>query len=207
MKLRKIRRTQDQGEKDDYSAKTGAAIDSVDLDERLLTINIFCPIEGSILLRLKKVLDTLQKFAKQKRKPCELTVNINSVGGELLTGLAMHDLIRACKIPVKTVAVGDVFSVALLIFLAGRKRFVHPNAFLFAHTARQDLGECNKTEIRNILNQLELLEQCSDKIILTNSKLTRKQLERFKEEEKYITAKEAVKYGLAHAIIRGNNNS
>ena len=63
----------------------------------------------------------------------EITLYINSPGGEVMSGLAVYDYIKIMKSPVKTVCVGDAASMGAIIFLAGEKREMLPHSRILIH--------------------------------------------------------------------------
>ena len=62
-----------------------------------------------------------------------LNVDINSGGGDVTVGYAIHDYLKGLDVEVKTKAVGICASIATVIFLAGNERSMLPNAELMIH--------------------------------------------------------------------------
>ncbi len=62
-----------------------------------------------------------------------VTVNINSVGGDLFLGIAIHNALRALPCKVTTVVRGIAASAASIIFCAGAERLVYPGSVLMVH--------------------------------------------------------------------------
>ena len=56
----------------------------------------------------------------------EITIYINSPGGEVISGLAVYDIISMMKAPVKTVCIGTAASMGAILFLSGKKRQMLP---------------------------------------------------------------------------------
>ena len=52
----------------------------------------------------------------------EITMYINSPGGEVSSGLALYDVMKAIQCPIRTVCVGTAASMAAILFLSGDKR-------------------------------------------------------------------------------------
>jgi ATP-dependent protease ClpP protease subunit len=74
----------------------------------------------------------LTKFEKdQKRKT--LDIQIVSEGGDAYAALAYYDRIRRSQLTLTTIATGLVASAASLIFVAGKIRYMTPNAWLMVH--------------------------------------------------------------------------
>lgn len=51
----------------------------------------------------------------------EITLFINSQGGEVTSGLALYDVMMAIKAPIRTVCIGQASSMGALLFIAGNK--------------------------------------------------------------------------------------
>lgn len=191
---------QETGDEENFSA--------VVLDESLLNVDLFGQVNEKMVLTFKRYFLKLVKFYRDlpgKKNP--MTITINSSGGNANDGFAIFDIIRSSGMPVTTVALGSAESAALIIFLAGSKRRIHQNALLLTHeTHEHDLeGRAHTAHsLVTIGNQLLITDKLISKIILENSKITPQTLARLKKSEKLIIAEEAVKYGLAHEIIRNN---
>ena len=67
--------------------------------------------------------------------PTHINVKINSVGGDVDEGFAIHDYLRSHGLPVTTVGEGRVYSIATVILLAGDEgeRFMSPNSQFMVH--------------------------------------------------------------------------
>ena len=63
----------------------------------------------------------------------EITLYINSLGGDVISGLAVYDFIRLMKSPVKTVCTGTAASMGANLFLAGTTRQMLPHTRLLIH--------------------------------------------------------------------------
>ena len=62
-------------------------------------------------------------FTWQKRDPkAPVTLFVNSPGGEVQSGLALYDVMRAVTCPVRTVCIGTAASMAALLFMSGSQR-------------------------------------------------------------------------------------
>lgn len=92
----------------------------------------------------------------------EVTVNINSVGGDLFQGIAIHNALRALPCKVKTVVQGVAASAASIIFCAGNERLVYPGSVLMVHGVMSFLdffGYVNEHGITELQAQLKNLKK------------------------------------------------
>lgn len=65
----------------------------------------------------------------------EIIININTVGGSMSTSVNFFHLMKQCRAPITTVAMGDVCSGGSMIFLGGDEMVVHPHISFMVHNA------------------------------------------------------------------------
>jgi ATP-dependent Clp protease protease subunit len=70
-----------------------------------------------------------------EEKPAALTMMINSVGGDLHAAFAIIECMRGSAIPIHTVALGNICSAGLMIFMSGQKQFrtLTPTCTIMSH--------------------------------------------------------------------------
>ncbi len=183
----------------------------ITIKEGLRTINIFGDnLNARALLDIKGYLETLETIAGTGKRKANRNIKfyICTGGGDCCVGLAIYDLLRSkarsSGLLIETIAIGEVASAGIVIFLAGDRRLIHENALLFSHLTDQCMEGCSRQEKENIINQMRLVDAIYKRIILKRSKLSSRTLARLEKSEKYITAEEAVRYGLAHEIIKND---
>ena len=84
----------------------------------------------------------------------EVTAYINSPGGDVREGFAIHDFLNTLSVPVTTVAEGRAWSIASVIFLAGSKRMIAPNATVMIHNPLTGMFG-NAEELREAADYLD----------------------------------------------------
>ena len=136
----------------------------------------------------------------------EVTIYINSPGGEVMSGLAVYDYIKIMKSPVKTVCIGDAASMGAIIFLAGEKREMLPHSRILIHDpsyGHLDVSGKKPHEIQRGVDSLNKVRETLAEII---SEKTGKGLDEIYEitaEDHYFTADGAIEFGLASKIFKG----
>jgi ATP-dependent Clp protease protease subunit len=70
---------------------------------------------------------------ENKMKLDVINLIINSEGGDLVAAIALIEVIGASVIPVRTIAIGECASAALLIFMSGHQRVTTPTSSLLSH--------------------------------------------------------------------------
>ena len=137
----------------------------------------------------------------------EVTIYINSPGGEVMSGLAVYDYIKIMKSPVRTVCMGDTASMAAIIFLAGEKREMLPHSRILIHDpsyGHLDVSGKKPHEIQRGVDSLNKVRETLAEII---SEKTGKSLDEIYEitaEDHYFTADEAIEFGIASNIFKGD---
>lgn len=183
----------------------------VTLNEKLRTINLFGDnLSSKVLLSIKNSLEILEAILEtdENKDNRVIKIYICTSGGDSDTGLAIYDLLRSKArsggLLIETIAIGEVASAGIVIFLAGDRRLIHENALLLSHATDQSMECCSRQEKENTVNQMRLVDGIYRRIILQRTKLSSRLLAKFERLEKYITAEEAVRYGLAHEIIKNH---
>ena len=134
----------------------------------------------------------------EERQPIKLY--IHSPGGYLTSAFAIIDTVKLSKTPVHTIAIGDVYSGGFFIFLAGDKKYTYPHAsFLYHEGATANGGDANK--FRNFAKFYEVQLEQLRQIVLKNSSITEEEYEKHIKDDWWLTAEEAVKYGIADEIL------
>lgn len=140
---------------------------------------------------------------RRSRSIKHLTFVINSSGGSLTDGFAIIDSIHSSTLPVHTLALGEISSAGLMIFMSGAKggRGVAPNTTVMSH---QWSGEITG-KMHELLNAQKDFEQTTERMVqhyLAHSRLSRKQITSLllPAHDVYLTAEQAVEYGLADRI-------
>lgn len=133
----------------------------------------------------------------------EIIMYINSPGGQVTSALAIYDTMQHIRPDVRTVCIGMCASAAAILLSSGAKgkRNILPNAEVMIH---QVLGgaEGQATDIdihaRHILKTRDRL----NKILAKNTGQKLNKIEEDTERDYFMSAEEAVKYGLVDKIIK-----
>ena len=127
---------------------------------------------------------------------------INSPGGSVSAGFAIYDTMQYIKCDVSTICIGMAASMGAFLLSGGAKgkRLALPNAEIMIH---QPSGGARgqETEIRivaeNILNTRNKLNE----ILAANTGKSVEEISRDTERDNYMTAQEAVAYGLIDSVV------
>lgn len=150
------------------------------------------------VIRFWNSVDEEENIPVEERKP--IKVYIHSPGGYLTSTFTMIDAIEMSKTPVYTIAVGEVYSGGFFTFLAGHKKFAYPHAsFLYHEGATSNGGDANK--FRNFAKFYEVQLEQLRRVVLDNSSISEEEYEKHIKDDWWLTAEEAVNYGIVDEII------
>lgn len=136
----------------------------------------------------------------------EITLYINTHGGEVMSGLALFDQISMMRSPVRTVCIGTAASMGAIIFLAGQKRQMYPHAQLMIHDPsydRNDISGLKPHEVRQELDKLNEVRKTAAEIISEKTGKPIKEVYKLTANDTFFTAQEAVASGFADEIVKG----
>lgn len=141
-------------------------------------------------------------FLDQEDPDRDISLYINSPGGEISAGLAIYDTMQLTQAPVSTIAVGMTASMATVLLTAGAegRRYALPHATIHLHQPLGGVrGQASDIEIaaKEILRMRALLNE----ILRKHTGLNEEQIERFTDRDFYMTAQEAVEHGLVDKVL------
>ncbi len=125
-----------------------------------------------------------------------IVVHINSMGGDVNEGFAIHDILRATGKKIITQGEGLVASIATVVFLAGDERLLTENTEFMVHNPWGFAGG-DSTDVRKYADQLKAME---DKILNFYAEKTGGDIEDIRalmKEETYMSADTAIEKGFA----------
>jgi ATP-dependent Clp protease protease subunit len=132
----------------------------------------------------------------------DIVFYINSRGGSVTAGMAIYDTMRFIKCDVSTIVMGQAASMGSLLSCAGTKgkRFILPNA---RHMIHQPLGGASgqATDVEIQARELLRWKQVLTDIYVEHTGKPRNELVADMERDFFMTAGEAVEYGLADKIL------
>lgn len=129
----------------------------------------------------------------------EITLYINSPGGECLSGLAVLDYIHTMTSPIRTVCTGCAASMGAILFLAGQKREMLRHTRLMIHdpSTGGNLSGMKPHEIENTLSMLRDMQTLLIDIISDASGKSKEEIAEITKNDTYFNLEEALDFGLA----------
>ena len=131
----------------------------------------------------------------------EITIYINSPGGEVSSGLALYDVMAGLSCPIRTVCVGTAASMAALLFVSGAQREMLPHSRLMIHDPLIPGGVGGSAlRLDAIARDLMQTREVAAGIIAGHSGHTLEEVYAKTATDSFFSAQEAVAWGLADRI-------
>ncbi len=177
---------------------------SYDIYSRLLKDRIIF-LSGEIDNNVADVVVAQLLFLEAEDPEKDIMLYINSPGGLVTAGMAIYDTINYIKAPVSTIVIGMAASMAAVLLAAGAKgkRIALPNAEIMIH---QPLGgaQGQATDIAIHAEQILKTKEKLTRIIAQCSGASVETVRADMERDHYLSAEEALKYGLIDNIIKSH---
>ena len=181
--------------------QTGRAERAYDIYSRLLKdriVFIGTPIDDNIANLIIAQLLFLQMEDSDK----DINVYINSPGGHVTSGLAVYDTMQFVKPDVNTYCIGQAASMGALLLAGGTKgkRYALPNARIMIH---QPWGgtEGTASDIHIQAKEILRIRERINKLLAEHTGQSLEKVEKDTDRDYFMTADEAMKYGLVDTVI------
>lgn len=140
-------------------------------------------------------------FLNNRDNKSPINVFINSNGGEINAGLLMLDAMDS-PAPIHTYCLGTAYSMAAILFAAGKERFILPHSELMLHEPllKNGVGG-NASSIRSISESITATEEKINDILCALTHKSKEEIEQATSYDHFFSAEEAVSFGLADKII------
>lgn len=153
--------------------------------------------DGDTCVTPSQVLDFL------KDAPSDLTVRINSSGGEVGSALAIYNRLLEHTGSVTTIVDGYAFSSAGWLALAGKERQICNGGLFMMHNPYLYEKIDSLSKIENVKNRWESHRNSIVDIFTSRTSLKAEEVTNLMEVETYLSASEAVDKGLFHSVRNG----
>jgi ATP-dependent Clp protease, protease subunit len=175
---------------------------SFDIYSRLLKDRIVI-LGGEIDDDVANVIVAQLLFLEMDNPDADISLYINSPGGSITAGMAIFDTMNHIKPDVRTVCVGMAASMGAFLLMAGKKgkRNALPNSEVMIH---QPLGGASG-QATDVQIRAEWLLKTKQKMNTLIAKLTGQSLEKIEkdvERDYFMSAEEALKYGIIDEIYQ-----
>ncbi len=141
-------------------------------------------------------------FLESKDPKADISLYINSPGGEVYSGLAIYDTMQYIRCDVSTICVGLAASMAAVLLAAGTKgkRFALPYSRIMIH---QPLGGARgqATDIEIHAREILRVRDSLNSILYKHTGQPLEEIQKNTERDNFMSAEEALKFGLVDGVM------
>ncbi len=186
--------------------QTGRGERSYDIFSRLLSDRIIF-LGEEVSDKSAELIIAQLLFLEAQEPEKDIHLYINSPGGSISAGLAIYDTMRFIKCDVSTVCLGMAASFGAFLLAGGTKgkRMALPNAEIMIHQPAIGGGvKGQASDIKIVSDHIQRSKKRLNKILAENTGKTVEEIEAATERDNYMTADEALDFGLIDKIIENN---
>lgn len=166
------------------------------LRERIIFLNsaVDDQVAASICMQLL--------FLEAENPKKEISMYINSPGGSVTAGMAIYDTMQFIRPVISTTVMGQAASMGSLLLTAGHKdmRFALPHSSVMVHQPSGGFSG-QVTDIMIHARNVESMKRRLNEIYMKHTGRSLKEIEDALERDNFLTAEEAVKFGLIDKIL------
>lgn len=163
-------------------------------------------INGPISTSMSHVIIAQLLFLESEDPEKDIFLYVNSNGGEVTAGMSIYDTMQYIRPEIQTIVMGQAASMGSLLAAAGAagKRSVLPNA---RHMIHQPLGGASgqATDVEIQARELLRWKEVLINIYVRHTNRPYDQLKSDMERDNFMTAEQAVAYGLADRVINSRD--
>jgi ATP-dependent Clp protease, protease subunit len=173
-----------------------------DVSSRLMkdrVIYLDCEIDEEVTSQITSLIFLLDRESQED----EIKLWINSAGGIAQGFFAIYDMMQRVKAPIKTVCVGEASSASAILLASGSKglRYAMPNSRIMIHQIQVDGMGGSNAEIEIDTKELKVVQNRLTEILARHTGHTTSKIKRDTKMNRYMSATDALKYGLIDKII------
>lgn len=141
-------------------------------------------------------------FLESEDPDKDISLYINSPGGSVTAGMAIYDTMKYIKCDVSTICIGMAASMGAFLLAGGTKgkRMALPNAEIMIHQPSGG-AKGQATEIKIVAENILKIKAKLNKMLSENTGKPIEQVEIDTERDNYMSAEEALDYGIVDKII------
>ncbi|MEA1917830.1 MAG: ATP-dependent Clp endopeptidase proteolytic subunit ClpP [Campylobacterota bacterium] len=181
--------------------KTGRGERSYDIYSRLLKDRIIM-LSGEVNDGVASSIVAQMLFLEAEDPEKDIYFYINSPGGVVTAGMAIYDTMNYIRPDIVTICVGQAASMGAFLLSSGEKgkRYALPHARIMIH---QPLGgaQGQATDIAIQAEEILRMKKELNSILSKNSGQSIKKVEKDTDRDNFLSAKEAVEYGLVDQVL------
>ena len=183
--------------------KTAAGERSYDIYSRLLKDRIIF-ITGPVSSAMANTVIAQLLFLQSEDRKKDISLYINTPGGEIASGLAIIDTMNFIEPDVSTICIGMAASMGSIILSAGKKgkRFILPNSEVLIHQPRISQTGGTTADLRITAEEMVKAMDRTAAILAENTGQPLEKVKKDMDRDYWLHGEEAVKYGLVDKVIK-----
>ncbi len=181
--------------------QTGRGERSYDIYSRLLKDRIIM-LTGEVNDAVASTIVAQLLFLEAQDPDKDIYFYINSPGGVITSGLSMFDTMNYIKPDVVTICIGQAASMGAFLLSSGArgKRYSLPNSRIMIHQPSGG-AQGQSTDIQIQAKEIQRLKDVLNEILAKQTGKTVKRVEKDTERDNFMSASEALEYGLIDKIL------
>jgi len=181
--------------------QTGRGERSYDIYSRLLKDRIIM-LSGEVNDQVASSIVAQLLFLEAQDPDKDIYFYINSPGGVITSGLSMFDTMNYIKPDIVTICIGQAASMGAFLLASGTKgkRYALPNARIMIHQPSGG-AQGQSTDIQIQAQEIQRLKDTLNQILAERTGKKAKQIEKDTERDNFMSASEAVEYGLIDKVL------
>ena len=181
--------------------QTGRGERSYDIYSRLLKDRIIM-LSGEVNDQVASTIVAQLLFLEAQDPDKDIYFYINSPGGVITSGLSMYDTMNYIKPDIVTICMGQAASMGAFLLSSGTKgkRYALPNSRIMIHQPSGG-AQGQSTDIQIQAQEIQRLKNTLNEILAKQTGKTPKRLEKDTERDNFMSASEAVEYGLIDKVL------
>lgn len=181
--------------------ESSRGFDSIPLQDDMLS-NREVMVIGHIDAEAVNALIAQLLYLKREDPEGEITLYVNSPGGEVTSGLALYDVMRSIPCPLRMVCTGIAASMASVLFVAGDTREMLPHSRLMLHDPLISSTGGSALELNAVAEDLMRTRQSMAEIYALHTGKTVEEIFEVTSRDTYFTPERAIEFGLADTIAK-----
>jgi ATP-dependent Clp protease protease subunit len=181
--------------------QTGRGERSYDIYSRLLKDRIIM-LSGEVNDQVASTIVAQLLFLEAQDPDKDIYFYINSPGGVITSGLSMYDTMNYIKPDIVTICIGQAASMGAFLLSSGTKgkRYALPHARIMIHQPSGG-AQGQSTDIQIQAQEIQRLKDTLNEIMAEQTGKTAKRLEKDTERDKFMSAQEALEYGIIDKVL------
>lgn len=180
--------------------ESSRGLDSIPLQDDMLA-NREMMVVGQIDAESVNSLIAQLLHLKREDPVAEITLYVNSPGGEVTSGLALYDVMQGISCPIRTICTGIAASMASVLFTAGDTREMLRHSRLMLHDPLIPNAGGSALELSAVAEDLMRTRQAMAEIYAKHTGKSMEEIFEVTSKDTYFTPEQSIEFGLADKIV------